>query len=70
MLRDLEIMTIKENYMKESEIDPYLRQSIFEIPSKSFCPGDITGLVSLHLYLPDDIIPTGQDVAVTRHNLC
>ena len=56
---------------EECELVPYLHRSIFEIPSKSFDPSDITsGLISLHLYLPDDVIPTGQDVAVIKHNLC
>ena len=56
---------------EECELVPYLHRSIFEIPSKSFGPGNMTtGLISLHLYLPDDAIPTGQDVAVIRHNLC
>ena len=56
---------------KECDLVPYLRRSIFEIPSKSFGPGDITtGLISLHLFLPDDVIPTGQDVKIIRRRLC
>ena len=52
---------------EECEFVPYLHRSIFEIPSKSFGPGDITGLVALHLFLPDDVIPTGQGVKIRRH---
>ena len=57
--------------MKEYEKDelvPYLRRSIFEIPSKSF-HNVTTDLISLVLYLPDDVIPTGQHVEIIRANL-
>ena len=50
---------------EECELVPYLYRSIFEIPSKSFGPGDITtGLVSLHLFLPDDVI---IEISVEKH---
>ena len=56
---------------EECELVPYLYRSIFEIPSKSFGPDDITtGLVSLHLFLPDDVIPIGQGVKIIRRHLC
>ena len=57
--------------MKEYEKDelvPYLRRSIFEIPSKSF-HNITTDLVSLVLYLPDAVILTGLHVEIIRANL-
>ena len=57
--------------MKEYEKDelvPYLQRSIFEIPSKSF-HNMTTDLISLVLYLPNDVIPTGRHVEIIRANL-
>ena len=64
------IQLFKEFYVyEECELVPYLHQSIFKIPSKSFGLGDITGLIFFHLYF---YLMTlfEQDVAVIRHNLC
>ena len=58
---------------KDFELVPYLQRSIFEIPSKSFGSGDVmAGLISLHLFLPDDAIltgVTGLDVEMIGLNL-
>ena len=54
----------------ESDLLPYLRRSIFEIPSKSFGAGnETTDRISLGLYLPDEVIPTGKDVAIIKNKL-
>ena len=55
---------------EENYLIPYLQRSIFEIPSNSFSSCDEAGdVIRLGLHLPDDDIPTGQHVAVIRHNL-
>ena len=61
-----EMEAYEENYLI-----PYLQRSIFEIPSNYyFSSCDETGdVIRLGLHLPDDDIPTGQHVAVIRHNL-
>ena len=47
----------------EKELYPYLERSIFEIPSKSFATQhESAGLVYLYFGLPEDHIPTGEDV--------
>ena len=54
----------------ESDLVPYLQRSIFEIPSKSFDAGnETTDRISLGLYLPDEVIPTGKDVAIIKNKL-
>ena len=54
----------------EAELVPFLQHSIFKIPSRSFAPGhEGAGLTSLYLFLPDNRIPTGQDVAEIQHNV-
>ena len=62
----------KENMRayEESHLVPYLQRSIFEMPSKSFGAGnETTDRISLGLRLPDDVIPTGKDVAIIKHKL-
>ena len=55
---------------EESYLVPYLERSIFEMPSKSFSAGNETAdCIPLGLRLPDEVIPTGKDVAIIKHNL-
>ena len=55
---------------EQNDLVPYLERSIFEIPSNSFGPCSGTAdQISLGLRLPNDVIPTGNHVAVIRHNL-
>ena len=55
---------------EEDHLVPYLQRSIFEIPSNSFGPSNGTlDIISLGLHLPGEVIPTGNDVAVIKHNL-
>ena len=55
---------------QESHLVPYLQRSIFEMPSKSFGAGnEAADCIALGLRLPDDFIPTGEDVAIIKHNL-
>ena len=55
---------------EQHDLVPYLQRSIFEIPSNSFGPGRGTAdQICLGLRLPNDVILTGNDVAVIRHNL-
>ena len=55
---------------EENDLVPYLERSIFEIPSNAFGPCSRTAdQISLGLHLPNDVIPTGNHVAVIRHNL-
>ena len=64
---DQEEMTAYET----QHLAPYLKRSIFEIPSKSFVSSpENTDLMSLYLLIPDDIALTGQDVEKMRYNLC
>ena len=61
-----------EDEMKiyEVQLVCYLKRSIFEIPSKSFAPGhENADLVSLFILLPDDVLPTGEDVNNITRNL-
>ena len=54
----------------ESDLVPYLQRSIFEIPFKSFgAANETTDHISLGLYLPDEVIPTGKDVAIINNKL-
>ena len=54
----------------QNDLVPYLQRSIFEIPSNSFSPCSLTEhQISLGLRVPNDVIPTGNHVAVIRHNL-
>ena len=61
----------KENMRayEESYLVPYLQRSIFEMPSKSFGGNETTDRISLGLRLPNEVIPTGQDVAIIKHKL-
>ena len=55
---------------EQNDLVPYLQRSIFEIPSNSFGPDSGTAdHISLGLRLPNDVIPTGNHVAVISHNL-
>ena len=55
---------------KESHLVPYLQRSIFEMPSKSFGAGnETTDCITLGLRLPDEVIPTGKDVAIIKNKL-
>ena len=55
---------------EQKDLVPYLQRSIFEIPSNSFGPGSGTAdQISLGLRLPNEVIPTGNHVAVICHNL-
>ena len=55
---------------QQNDLVPYLQWSIFEIPSNSFGPGSGTAdQISLRLRLPNEVIPTGNHVAVICHNL-
>ena len=61
-----------EDEMKiyEVQLVCYLKRSIFEIPSKSFAPGhENADLVSLFILLPDDVLPTGENVNNITRNL-
>ena len=61
----------KMRVYETEHLAPYLQRSIFEIPSKSFASGDgNTDLVSLFLFIPDDIVLTGHDVVKIGCNLC
>ena len=56
--------------MEAYEENDLLQRSIYEIPSNSFSSCDGVGnVIRLGLHLPDNDIPTGQYVAVIRHNL-
>ena len=60
----------KMRVYEESDLVPYLERSIFEMPSKSFGAGNETAdCIPLGLRLPDEVIPTGKDVAIIKHNL-
>ena len=60
----------KETEIYEDELLVYLQRSLFEIPSKSFAPGhQNAGLIPLFLLLPNDIVPTGEDVKNITRNL-
>ena len=54
----------------ETDLVPYLQRSIFEIPSKSFGAGnETTDCITLGIRLPDEVIPTGKDVAIIKNKL-
>ena len=60
----------KKMKVYKDELLVYLQRSLFEIPSKSFAPGhENVGLVPLFLLLPNDIVPTGEDVKNITRNL-
>ena len=60
----------KEMKVYKDELLVYLQRSLFEIPSKSFAPGhENVGLIPLFLLLPNDTVPTGEDVKNITRNL-
>ena len=60
----------KEMKVYKDELLLYLQRSLFEIPSKSFAPShENAGLIPLFLLLPNDIVPTGEDVKNITRNL-
>ena len=60
----------KKMKIYEDELLHYLQRSLFEIPSKSFAPGHVnSGLIPLFLLLPNNTIPTGEDVKNITRNL-
>ena len=60
----------KKMKIYEDELLHYLQRSLFQIPSKSFPPShENPGLVTLFLLLPNDTIPTGEDVNNITCNL-
>ena len=60
----------KQMKLYEDKLLVYLKRSLFEIPSKSFARGhENADLIPLFLLLPNDIVPTGEDVKNITHNL-
>ena len=61
-----------QKHMKayEDDLADYLKQSIYKIPSKSYAPGHKNAyLIFLYLLLPNNVLPTGEDVEDITRNI-